>query len=329
MTTFQAFWVEKNDAGVSRSVIERNTDELPEGEVLIRVAYSSVNYKDAMSANGLPGVTRNYPHTPGIDAAGVIAESAVPDLREGDEVIVIGFDLGMNTPGGFGEYIRVPAGWVVKMPPGLTTRDAMVLGTAGFTAALCVEKLIVMGATAADGPVLVTGASGGVGSVAVALLARLGYEVIASSGKADKAEYLKSLGANAVIGREVLGSENKRPLLGTDYAHGVDTVGGDTLSNLLKSVKYGGSVAACGLVASPMFPASVFPFILRSVNLLGIDSVELPLEHKRDTWGKLAGDWHLDNLDSMVNEVGLPELGEVCDAILEGKVSGRTLVKHQ
>ncbi|MEX2327381.1 MAG: alcohol dehydrogenase catalytic domain-containing protein, partial [Pseudomonadales bacterium] len=182
MTEFNAFWVEKNDEGVTQRIIERSTDDLPAGDVLIKVAYSSVNYKDALSGKGMPGVTRNYPHTPGIDAAGVVAESSSDAFKAGDEVVVIGFDLGMNTPGGFGQYVRVPEGWVAKLPVGLTSRESMVLGTAGFTAALCVEKLEQMGAKPGDGPVVVTGATGGVGSVAVALLAKSGYEVVASSG---------------------------------------------------------------------------------------------------------------------------------------------------
>lgn len=328
MTDFRAFWVEKGEDGVKQSILQRSTDDLPEGDLLVKVEYSSVNYKDALSAKGLPGVTRNYPHTPGIDASGKVVESSSNDFSAGDEVIVIGFDLGMNTAGGFGEYIRVPAGWAVKAPAGLGIREAMVLGTAGFTAALCIEKLERMGASPADGPVVVTGATGGVGSVAVALLAKSGYEVVASSGKADKHDYLTSLGAASVIGREVLGTENKRPLLATDFAHGVDTVGGETLSNLIKSVKYGGSVSICGLVASPAFTATVLPFILRGVNLLGVDSVELPVVHKASTWNRLATDWKLDNLESMVHEIGLEQLPAVVDDIYEGKVFGRTLVVH-
>jgi putative YhdH/YhfP family quinone oxidoreductase len=329
MTDFKAFWVEKTDDGVKQSVIGRSTDDLPEGELLIKVQYSSVNYKDALSAKGLPGVTRNYPHTPGIDAAGKVVESASGEFAAGDDVIVIGFDLGMNTPGGFGQYIRVPAGWAVKNPEGLSARESMVLGTAGFTAALCVGKLQRMGAGPADGPVVVSGASGGVGSVAVALMAKLGYVVVASSGKTDKHDYLKKLGAASVIGREVLGEENKRPLLATEYAHGVDTVGGETLSNMIKSLKYGGSAAICGLVSSPAFTATVLPFILRNVNLLGIDSVELPIEDKRKVWARLATEWKLRNLEDMVHEIGIDELPDTLDAIYEGRVFGRTLVVHE
>ena len=253
MTTFKAFWVEKSDDGVEHSIVERSIDELPAGEVLIKVVHSSVNYKDAMSAKGLPGVTRNYPHTPGIDAAGTVATSTNNQFSEGDKVICIGFDLGMNTAGGYGEYVRVPASWLTKLPDGLTIRSSMVIGTAGFTAALCVEKIELMGAKPADGPVLVTGATGGVGSIAVMLLAKLGYEVIAASGKAHKAEYLKSIGAASVIGREELSEENKRPMLAPVWAHAIDCVGGEILTNIIKGLQPLGSVAICGLVASPNF----------------------------------------------------------------------------
>ncbi len=327
MTNFKAFWVEKTDDGVAHSVIERSTDDLPAGDLLIKVEYSSVNYKDAMSAKGLPGVTRNYPHTPGIDAAGVIVESADSAFAEGDEVIVIGYDLGMNTAGGYGQYIRVPANWAVKMPAGLNAREAMIIGTAGFTAALCVDKIEQMGAQPSDGPVVVTGATGGVGSVAVALLAKLGYEVVASSGKAEKNDYLKSIGAASVISRDELSEENKRPMAAETWAHGIDTVGGEILSNVIKGLKYSGSVAICGLVASPAFSTTVLPFILRNVNVLGVDSVELPLAKKQEIWARLATDLKLDSLDTMTSEVALDGLSEVIDSIIQGGVSGRTLVK--
>ncbi|MBT3736889.1 MAG: YhdH/YhfP family quinone oxidoreductase [Gammaproteobacteria bacterium] len=327
MTNFKAFWVEKTDDGVSHSVIERSTDDLPEGELLVKVAYSSLNYKDAMSAKGLPGVTRNYPHTPGIDAAGVIVESTDSGFAEGDEVIVIGYDLGMNTAGGYGQYIRVPANWAVKMPAGLDAREAMIIGTAGFTAALCVDKIEQMGAQPSDGPVVVTGATGGVGSVAVALLAKLGYDVVASSGKAEKDDYLKSLGAGSVISRADLSEENKRPMAAETWAHGIDTVGGEILSNVIKGLKYSGSVAICGLVASPAFSTTVLPFILRNVNVLGVDSVELPLAKKQEIWHRLATDLKPDALDKMTTEVALDGLSDVIDSIIQGGVSGRTLVK--
>ena len=327
MTNFKAFWVEKTDDGVAHSVIERSTDDLPEGELLVKVAYSSLNYKDAMSAKGLPGVTRNYPHTPGIDAAGVIVESNDSGFAEGDEVIVIGYDLGMNTAGGYGQYIRVPANWAVKMPVGLDAREAMIIGTAGFTAALCVDKIEQMGAQPSDGPVVVTGATGGVDSVAVALLAKLGYEVVASSGKAEKDDYLKSLGAASVISRADLSEVNKRPMAAETWAHGIDTVGGEILSNVIKGLKYSGSVAICGLVASPAFSTTVLPFILRNVNVLGVDSVELPLVKKQEIWQRLATDLKPDALDKMTTEVTLDGLSDVIDSIIQGGVSGRTLVK--
>jgi acrylyl-CoA reductase (NADPH) len=327
MTEFNAFWVEKTDTGMKTSIIKRHIDDLPAGDVLIRVQYSSVNYKDALSTKGIPGVTRDYPHTPGIDAAGVVVTSSDSAFAADDNVIVIGYDLGMNTPGGYGQYIRVPAKWVMKLPAGMTPRESMVLGTAGFTAALCVGKLEQMGAKPADGPVLVTGATGGVGSVAVALLSKLGFEVVGSSGKADKVEYLKSLGASRVIGREELGAENKRPMLAETWAHGVDTVGGEILANLIKSLKYGGSVAICGLVASPAFTTTVLPFILRNVNVLGVDSVQLPLADKLATWQRMATDWQLDSLDAMTNEIGLEELPAVIEQIFAGQVTGRTLVR--
>lgn len=327
MTNFKAFWVEKTDDGVAHSVIERSTDDLPEGELLVKVAYSSLNYKDAMSAKGLPGVTRNYPHTPGIDAAGVIVESTDSGFAEGDEAIVIGYDLGMNTAGGYGQYIRVPANWAVKMPAGLDAREAMIIGTAGFTAALCVDKIEQMGAQPSDGPVVVTGATGGVGSVAVALLAKLGYDVVASSGKAEKDDYLKSLGAGSVISRADLSEENKRPMAAETWAHGIDTVGGEILSNVIKGLKYSGSVAICGLVASPAFSTTVLPFILRNVNVLGVDSVELPLAKKQEIWHRLATDLKPGALDKMTTEVTLDGLSDVIDSIIQGGVSGRTLVK--
>jgi len=326
MTQFDAFWVEKTDDGVTQSIIERSTDDLPAGDLLIQVHYSSLNYKDSLSAKGLLGVTRNHPHTPGIDAAGIVAESSHNDFAEGDEVIVIGFDLGMNTPGGFGQYIRVPAGWAVKLPAGLSLKESMILGTAGFTAALCIEKLHRMGATPADGPVLVTGATGGVGSVAVALLAKLEYDVVASTGTPEKESYLTMLGAKSVIDRSQLEEASNRPLLPDSWSHAVDTVGGDILGNVIKSLNYGGSVSACGLVASPNYSATVLPYLLRGVNLLGIDSVELPIDQKEITWNRLASDWKLDNLTAMSTEVGLDSLSMYIDRILAGQTAGRILI---
>lgn len=327
MTSFDAFWVEKEEQGTRHRVMTRDIEDLPEGDVLIEVLYSSVNYKDAMSASGVPGVTKQYPHTPGIDAAGIVRASADPTLSIGSEVLVIGFDLGMNTPGGFGQYIRVPAGWVLPMPAGLSLRESMILGTAGLTAALCLEKLLWMNAQPEQGPILVTGATGGVGSVAIALLAHLGFEVIAVSGKRDQVDYLKALGAETVIGRETLSAQSSRPILKPMYAHAVDTVGGDMLSNVIKSLNPQGSVAVCGLVASPKMDITVLPFILRGVNVLGVDSVELPLEDKARNWTRLAEEWRLPNLGEMTTEIGLEGISQTVDKLLAGGVVGRTLVR--
>ena len=324
--SFKAFWVEKEDKEVRQRMINRSVNDLPQNDVLIRVHYSSLNYKDALSAKGLPGVTRNYPHTPGIDAAGVVETSNVADLQKGDEVIVTGFDLGMNTPGGFGQYVSVPADWVLKNPENMVLRDSMIYGTAGLTAALCYKKLVSMKAVPEDGPVLVTGSTGGVGSVAVSLLASEGFEVIACTGKAEQEDYLKRIGATSVVSRQELEEGNAAPLGKEKFGHVLDTVGGSILSNALKSLCYGGSAAICGLVASPKFEATVLPFILRNINLLGVDSVEIPLDEKRDVWDQLANEWSLKNLESLASEISLEELAPEIDNIFSGEVVGRKVV---
>ncbi|SEL39819.1 putative quinone oxidoreductase, YhdH/YhfP family [Atopomonas hussainii] len=327
MSAFKALWVTENsEGGTTIEITERDSSALPAGEVLVQVSYSSLNYKDALSASGNKGVTRNYPHTPGIDAAGTVLESSVAEFNPGDEVICTGYDLGMNTCGGFAQQIRVPAAWLLKRPQGLSLREAMVLGTAGLTAALCVDKLEKAGVEPGQGPVLVTGATGGVGSVAVKLLAQLGYEVVAATGKEAEHELLLSLGASAVISRAELAANANKPMLKEQWAAAVDTVGGELLFNVVKSLKYGGSVACCGLTAGTNFNANVFPFILRGVNLLGVDSVELPLVVKASMWDKLSLQWKLD-LSALVREVSLHELPAAIEQILAGQATGRTLVK--
>lgn len=328
MSTFKALLVEKSDAGFSRSIVDRSLSDLPDGDVLIDVRFSSLNYKDGLSATGNPGVTRKFPHTPGIDAAGVVVESRSGDFSPGDEVIAIGFDLGMNTPGGFGQRIRVPAGWIARKPDGLSLEQSMILGTAGFTAALCVHKLESAGMNSASGPVLVSGATGGVGSVAVMLLARLGYEVTAVTGKSDQLGFLKSIGARNVISREEALEGTSKPMLAEQWGGVVDTVGGDILVNGIKGLRYGCSLAACGLVASPQIPTTVLPFILRHVNLLGIDSVQLPLPQKIEIWNKLAGPWKLEALDTLKETLTLDQLSDALDRILAGKMVGRGLLVH-
>lgn len=325
---FRALETSEVDAGKFESrVITRNTDDLPAGELLIKVRYSSLNYKDALSASGNRGVTRQYPHTPGIDAAGDVVVSTDPRFAIGAAVIVTGYDLGMNTAGGLAEYIRVPARWVVPLPEGLSYFEAMALGTAGLTAALCIEKLQRMGMTPDDGDVLVTGATGGVGCCAIAMLSQLGYGVSASTGKAINHDFLKRIGATRIIERDVLAQDSVKPLGKETWAHAIDTVGGVTLVNALKSLKYGGSVACCGLVSSPNVHATVFPFILRNVNLLGVDSVALPLPVKQSIWQKLAAVYKPSVLLEMVNTIGLDQVPDFIGRFLQGRITGRVVVR--
>ena len=327
MSEFKALVSEKVEGQHNTvSIQQKNVDDLPAGDVLIRVQYSSLNYKDALSAKGLPGVTREYPHTPGIDAAGVVEASSVEGVSVGEEVVVTGYDLGMNTAGGFGQYIRVPANWVVKKPEGLSLKETMQLGTAGLTAAICVDSLLQVGIAPQQGPILVTGASGGVGSISVAIMSRLGFEVVAGTGKPEQEDFLKSIGASSLISREDLEVGNNRPMLKERWAGVIDTVGGDILFNAVKSTKYGGSVTCCGLVASPNFQANVLPFILRGVNLLGVDSVELPLDVKEYMWKSLATEWKLNNLENLTKEVSFTDLPGKIDEIFAGKAVGRYLV---
>lgn len=327
VSKFKALVVEETGENkFERSVRERSTDELPGGDVLIRVHYSSLNYKDALSATGNKGVTRNYPHTPGIDASGVVEESGSGDFKKGEEVVVTGYDLGANTPGGYGEYIRVPADWVVKLPQGLSARDSMVYGTAGFTAALSVYKLEEYGVSPGGGEVLVTGATGGVGSVACGVLAKAGYDVVASTGKTDQKDFLTGLGVKEVIGREDATDTSGRPLLKARWAGAVDTVGGEILATAIKSAKQHGVVTCCGNVASAELPINVYPFILRGVSLVGIDSAYCPMGIRKKVWAKLAKEWKLENLDAISTEITLDGLDKHIDLILHGKEKGRVVV---
>jgi len=310
----------------TRKITQRAIEELPAGELLIRVRYSSLNYKDALSAIGNPGVSRNFPHTPGIDAAGEVVACSDGAFKPGDAVLVTGFDLGMNTAGGFGQYIRIPSKWAVALPAGLSAKEAMIYGTAGFTAGLSLQALVNSGVKPGDGEILVTGATGGVGSVAVALLARAGYRPVAATGKADQAEFLKGLGAAEVVGREVVLDGAERPMMKERWAGVIDCVGGDYLAAAIKSTRYGGTVTCCGLTASPDLNINVFPFILRGVSLLGIDSVECPMAPRLALWKKLAGEWKLDSLEALTDECGLEALDAKIDLMLKGGLKGRTLV---
>jgi len=328
MTAYKALYIQQPTEGqFTRTIAQRDTGELPPNEVLIRVQFSSLNFKDAMSAHGNKGVTREFPHQGGIDAAGIVEDSANPGFKPGDKVIVTGYDLGMNTAGGLGQYIRVPAAWIVRCPRGLNPKHSMLFGTAGLTAQLCINKLQRMGVTPDKGQVLVTGATGGVGSIAVALLAHAGYEVVASSGKPGQADLLKSIGAREVIDRAEFAELNKRPLLKERFAGAVDVVGGDTLGNVIKSLKAGGSVACCGLVQSPTFEATVLPFILRGVNLLGVDSVEIPLAEKQAVWKQLARCAKLPAIAQLNREITLKQVPAALETLMSGGMTGHTLVK--
>lgn len=304
-------------------------DDTANETTLLRVTHSSLNYKDALSAAGNKGVTRSFPHTPGIDAAGTVVEG-------GASALVTGFDLGMNTDGGFGEIIRVPSQWVLTPNPFDTAtsslQDAssvsMVYGTAGLTAALCVQRLLEDGkATPADGKIVVTGASGGVGSVSVEILAKLGFEVVAVSGKASSQDFLKQLGASEVVGREAL-APNKRPLLKPLFAHAIDTVGGSPLAELLKQIAPGGSVAACGNAAGIGLETSVLPFILRGVSLMGVDSAEIPPQQKLKAWEKLANEWRCPITEQTAKHIGRQDLQTSLQAMLKGESSGRIVLDH-
>ena len=327
---FKALQTQQQDDGqFSTHVVERSTDDLPAGELLIAVSYSCLNYKDALSAMGNPGVTRNFPHTPGVDAVGVVKESSSDDFTIGDEVIVTGNDFGMNTDGGLAEYIRVPAAWAIALPEGLSARQAMQLGTAGLTAGLSLAKIETMGASPEQGPVLVTGATGGVGCISTALLAAQGYHPVCSSGKAEQAEKLLALGAKQVIDRKQLADVSPKALLKPQWRHAIDCVGGDTLVHILKSLHPGGSVACSGLVSSPTLNATVFPFILRGINLLGIDSVAIDRSEKETLWKRFANEWSLTLAEEFCTEISLDETPAYLQRFSSGGIFGRILVKIQ
>jgi len=316
---------EQDDGSFSRSVEEREVTDLPDADLLIRVRWSSLNYKDMLSATGHRGVTRRYPHTPGIDAAGVILRTRSDQFQVGDEVVVTGRDLGMNTPGGFGQIIAVPAEWVLPKPPGLTLRECMAFGTAGLTAGLCVTALEERRITPDCGPVLVTGATGGVGTFAVKSLRSRGCHVVAATGKPHHPHALR-LGANEVIHRDEILDPRKRPLLPARWAAVIDTVGGDYLDSAIRATAYGGVVTVCGMVASPQLETNVFPFILRGVRLEGIDSAEVSLERLAQVWHRLA-EWKPNDLFDWTTECSLDDLDDHIERMRQGLSAGRTLVR--
>ncbi|MBT1071520.1 YhdH/YhfP family quinone oxidoreductase [Pelotalea chapellei] len=327
VVTFRALVVEKTgDRQFLRSVREKSIEDLSAGDLVVQVHYSSLNYKDALSATGHPGVTRQFPHTPGIDAAGEVVSCTNGAFDPGDKVLVTGHDLGMETDGGFGQYIRVPSNWAIKLPVGLTLREAMALGTAGFTAALSVLKLERNGVKPESGDVVVTGATGGVGSMAVSILAAAGYRVVAVTGKEDRHEFLMKCGAAEVVSRDQIVAGAEKALLPERWAGAVEVSGGALLSAVLKSTRYGGTVTCCGMVGSPELPVNVYPFILRGVSLVGIDSVNCPTETRREIWQRLAAQWKPARLEELVAEQTLSGLEPAIQAMLDGSITGRVVV---
>jgi len=324
---FKALVSSEIDKKFISEVKTRKIEDLPEGKVLIKVNFSSLNYKDALSASGNKGVSRNFPHTPGIDAAGIVEFSEVDRYKKGDEVIVTGYDLGMNTSGGFSQFIRVPEEWVVLKPAEISLSESMSLGTAGLTAGLCVRKLLNHGIKPEMGKVFVTGATGGVGIVAMMLLSKLGFEVTAITGKMDSKELLMEYGASEVASRQDFDQKLLSPLQKSIFVGGVDAVGGDVLSNLLCSTSQRAAIACCGMVNGADLNTSVFPFILRGVTLYGVDSAETELSIKEEVWNNFSNDWKLNELENNIKEIGLSDLPKEIDTILKGQQIGRIRVK--
>lgn len=322
MSSFRRLSVTVSDPGaVTRKVEIADLNDLDPRDLLIKVAYSSLNYKDALSASGNKGISRFYPHTPGIDAAGVVARSSHPAFKEGDNVIVTGFDLGMNTRGGFSEYISVPAHWALPLPEAMTLKEAMMLGTAGLTAAMSIDRILQ--SDLMQLPVIISGATGGVGSIALLILKKLGIETVAFSRRPETSAYLYSLGAGEII--HTL-EESPRPLLKGMFSAGIDVVGGSVLENMIKHIHPNGALAICGMALSPHFSTTVFPFILRGLTLYGIESAEAPIAWRKTLWNKLAGEWKPEGLEAITRTVSLEELEGEIQQMLVGKAQGRVIV---
>ena len=318
---------EKNKSYLN-TIEERDFSNLPNHDILIKVKFSSLNYKDALSASGNKGVTRNYPHTPGIDAAGIIEETTGEKFKSGDEVIVTGYDMGMNTFGGFGEYIRVPEDWVIKKPDNLTLSESMAFGTAGLTSGLCMRKLLQNGLKPEDGNVFVTGVTGGVGIISLMLFKKLGFNVTAITGKLDQEEFLLNLGANEVIDRKTLDLDLISPLQKPLYSGGIDAVGGKILSNLICSTSQRAAIACCGMVGGLSLDTSIFPFILRGLSLFGVDSAESLIDVKEEIWNNFSSNWKLEDIDENIKDISLKELPDEINKILEGNQIGRVRVVY-
>jgi len=326
VATFKAIRIDKADKGTTAALTQFDETELMEGDVTVRVEWSTLNYKDGLAVTGKAPVVRRFPMIAGIDFAGTVERSSHPAWKAGDKVVANGWGMGETHLGAYAEKARVKGDWLVKLPDGMSTRDAMAIGTAGYTAMLSVMALQKHGLTPKDGPMVVTGAAGGVGSVAIALLSRLGFRVIASTGRASEADYLKKLGANEIIDRNELSAPAK-PIAKERWAGGVDSVGSTTLANLLSMTKYRGAIAACGLAAGMDLPSSVAPFILRGVCLLGIDSVMCPIELRKQAWARLASELDHQKLSEITQEIGLSDVIDAGAKILAGQVRGRIVVK--
>jgi len=326
MSDFTALVLRESGGKVTPQIERVGETDLPAGDVIVAIDYSTLNYKDGMILNGLGRLVRKYPHVPGVDFAGTVERSDSPDFKSGDKVVLTGWRVGEAQWGGYAQKARVKSSMLVKLPDGLTTKRAMALGTAGFTAMLAVIALERHGLVPGTGEVLVTGAAGGVGSVAIAVLARLGHQVTASTGRSATHDYLRGLGASAIIDRALLAKAPERPLDGERWAAAIDAVGGTTLATILTQLKYRASVAACGLAGGSDLPTTVIPFLLRGVNLLGIDSVMCPLPERRAAWDRLVRDLPMDKLDAMTETVPLGALPKLAGAILKGETRGRVVV---
>lgn len=315
---FKALVIEKENDQYIRTIQEKSINDLPEGDLLVKVRYSSLNYKDALSAIGNKGVTRNFPHTPGIDAVGIVVQSNSSEFKVDDQVIVTSYDLGMDTDGGFGQYILVPSDWALKLPTGLSMQESMILGTAGLTAGAGILKITEQ-VKPKDGKIIVSGATGGVGSLVVNILSKIGYQVSAITGKEKEKDFLKRLGATEIISREEFENIPDRPLLKADFAGGFDTVGGVILQNIIKSVDQWGIVVNCGNAASPELNTTVYPFILRGLTLTGIATQNYPMPQRIKVWNKLAKEWKPNQMMDLFTEISLNELNQKIELILQGK----------
>ena len=325
---YRALITSEDNKTFINSIEKKDITDLPDNDTLIKVKYSSLNYKDALSASGNKGVTRKYPHTPGIDAAGIIEETSGNKFKSGDEVIVTGYDMGMNTFGGFGEYIKVPQEWIVKKPDNLSLSESMAFGTAGLTAGLCLRKLLAHGLKPEDGDVFVSGVTGGVGIIALMLFKKLGFNVTAITGKLDQEEFLKNLGANQVIDRNSLDLDLISPLQKPIYSGGIDAVGGKILANLICSTSQRAAIACCGMVGGLSLDTSIFPFILRGLSLFGIDSAESLIDVKKEIWSNFSSSWKLENIDENIKDISLDELPDEIEKILKGNQIGRVRIVY-